>query len=166
MTRAKQFIGQYHLQPHPEGGWYKETYRSKETIAASALPERFSGERCFSTAIYFLLEQGNFSAFHKIKSDECWHFYAGETLHVYVLYDDGKMELIKLGNDIANGELFQYVVPANCWFASRPAAESTFCFVGCTVAPGFDFTDFEMAKENELLELYPQHEGVIKELCR
>ena len=116
----------------------------------SALPERFTGDRHFSTAIYFLLEQGNFSAFHKIKSDECWHFYAGQTLHVYVLHDDGKMEIIKIGNDIAKGELFQFVVPANCWFASRPAAESDFCFVGCTVAPGFDFADFEMAEEKRL----------------
>ena len=130
MTTAKEFIEQYQLQPHPEGGWYKETYRSKETIAASSLPERFTGEK-------------NFSAFHKIKSDECWHFYAGDALHVYLMYDDDKMEIIKLGSNIANGELFQYVVPANCWFASLPAAESKFCFVGCTVAPGFDFADFQ-----------------------
>lgn len=163
---AAQLIAQYDLQPHPEGGWYKETYRSKETIAASSLPERFGGERHFSTAIYFLLEQGNFSAFHRIKSDECWHFYAGQTLQVYVLHDDGTMEVIKLGHDILNGGLFQYVVPANCWFASRPAPESDFCFVGCTVAPGFDFADFEMAKGEELLRLYPQHGKLIQSLCR
>lgn len=166
MLTAKQFIEQYYLQPHPEGGWYKETYRSSETIAAASLPGRFTGNRNFSTAIYFLLEQGNFSAFHRIKSDECWHFYAGQTLHVYVLHDDGKMEIIKLGNNIADGELFQYVVPANCWFASIPAAESNFCFVGCTVAPGFDFADFEMANSDELSKLYPQHESLIKQLCR
>ncbi|MES2848505.1 MAG: cupin domain-containing protein [Bacteroidota bacterium] len=166
MVTAKQFIDHYRLQPHPEGGWYKETYRSKETIAASSLPERFNGDRNFSTAIYFLLEQGNFSAFHKIKSDECWHFYAGQTLHVYVLHDDGEVEIIKIGNDIAKGELFQFVVPANCWFASRPAPQSEFCFVGCTVAPGFDFADFEMAEEKKLSELFPQHKELIKELCR
>lgn len=166
MQSAQSFIKQYQLQPHPEGGWYKETYRSHETIPATALPGRFSGERNFSTAIYFLLEQGNFSAFHKIKSDECWHFYAGYTLNVYVLHNDGQLEIIKLGNDIAKGELFQYVVPANCWFASRPAAGSEFCFVGCTVSPGFDFTDFEMAKEEQLLSIFPQHADIIKELCR
>lgn len=166
MITATQLIQQYNLQPHPEGGWYKETYRGKETIFSLALPERFGGDRNFSTAIYFLLEQGNFSAFHKIKSDECWHFYAGDTLHVYVLQEDGKMEIIKLGSDILNGELFQYVVPSNCWFASRPAAGSDFCFVGCTVAPGFDFADFEMAKADGLIALYPQHTSVIKELCR
>ncbi len=166
MFTTKQLIEQYQLQPHPEGGWYKETYRSAEGIAATALPERFRGERSFSTAIYFLLEQGNFSAFHKIKSDECWHFYAGETLHVYVLHIDGQLEIIKLGTDILNGEIFQYVVPANCWFASRPSPESSFCFVGCTVSPGFDFADFEMAKAEELILLYPQHTLIIKQLCR
>jgi uncharacterized protein len=166
MLTTQQLIEQYQLQPHPEGGWYKETYRSAESIAATALPGRFGSDRYFSTAIYFLLERENFSAFHKIKSDECWHFYAGQTLHVHVLYDDGKLEIIKLGNDIANGELFQYVVPANCWFASRPAPGSSFCFVGCTVSPGFDFADFEMAKAEELILLYPQHTITIKELCR
>lgn len=166
MLTAQQLIQQYHLKAHPEGGWFKETYRSHESIAAPALPERFGGERNFATAIYFLLEQGNFSAFHKIKSDECWHFYEGGALQVYVLYDDGKMKIIKLGNDVMNGEVFQYVVPANCWFASRPALESKFCFVGCTVSPGFDFADFEMAKAEELIGLYPQHTEIIIELSR
>jgi predicted cupin superfamily sugar epimerase len=166
MLTVTEWIEQYQLQPHPEGGWYKETYKSSETIAAEALPERFTGRRSFATAIYFLLEQGNFSAFHRIKSDECWHFYAGDPLEVFVLQQDGKLEVITLGNDILHGQLFQYVVPANCWFASRPAKESTYCFVGCTVAPGFDFADFEMANANELSALYPQHAAVIKELCR
>lgn len=166
MLTALSLIRQYQLQQHPEGGWYKETYRSNEVIPATAMPERFTGSRNFSTAIYFLLEEGNFSAFHKIKSDECWHFYAGQTLHVYVLHDNGELAIIKLGSDIANGELFQYVVPANCWFASRPAPGSTFCFVGCTVAPGFDFADFEMAKKEALNIVFPRHGKIIEELCR
>jgi uncharacterized protein len=166
MNTAQQFIDHYGLLPHPEGGWYKETYRSSEIIPAASLPARFGGDRNFSTAIYFLLEQGNFSGFHKIKSDECWHFYSGQVLHVYVLHEDGKMDIIKLGSDILNGELFQFVVPANCWFASRPAQESAFCFVGCTVAPGFDFTDFEMAKGEELIRMYPGHAEIFNELCR
>jgi hypothetical protein len=163
---VQQLIEKYQLLPHPEGGWYKETYKSSETIAAAALPKRFAGDRSFSTAIYFLLERGNFSAFHKIKSDECWHFYAGDPLEVFVLQHDGRLEIITLGNDILNGQQFQYVVPANCWFASRPASQSDYCFVGCTVAPGFDFADFEMADEKELAALYPQYSTVIKELCR
>ena len=166
MICAQQLIELYNLQPHPEGGWYKETYQSKEQIDADSLPERFGGSRAFSTAIYFLLEQGNFSAFHRIKSDECWHFYAGDPLVVYVLQQDGTLDEIMLGNDITNGQLFQYVVPANCWFASRPATDSKFCFVGCTVAPGFDFADFEMADAAVLSALYPQHQTAIQELCR
>ncbi len=162
----QQLIDHYHLQPHPEGGWYRETYRSSEVVAATALPERFGGDRTFSTAIYFLLEQGNFSAFHKIKSDECWHFYAGDVLEIFVIHLGGNLEIIRLGSDILNGELFQHVVPANCWFASRPATESSFCFVGCTVAPGFDFADFELAAATELIALYPALAAVIHELCR
>jgi predicted cupin superfamily sugar epimerase len=163
---AKQLIQQYNLQPHPEGGWYKETYKSNELILSAALPARFSGNRAFSTAIYFLLEQGNFSAFHRIKSDECWHFYAGDPLLVYVLLEDGQLQIIQLGNDISKGQLFQFVVPANCWFASRPSPNSSYCFVGCTVAPGFDFADFEMAETSSLSAFFPQHKVIIEELCR
>jgi len=163
---AQQVIKEYSLLPHPEGGYYKEAYRSEEMIPGSLLPERFGGDRNFSTAIYFLLEEGNFSAFHRIRSDECWHFYAGDALLVHVLHLNGTLETVKLGNNISDGQSFQYIVPARCWFASEPAPGSAFCFVGCTVAPGFDFADFEMAKPDELAKQYPQHEALIKRLCR
>ena len=166
MLNAAQLIQQYNLQPHPEGGWFKETYKCHEYIPASALPKRFGSNRAFSTAIYFLLEQGNFSAFHRIKSDECWHFYAGDPLRVYVLQPNGHLDIIDLGNDIFQGQQFQYIVPANCWFASRPLPGTSFCFVGCTVAPGFDFADFEMADAASLIAKYPQYQNIIKELCR
>ncbi|MEO6357165.1 MAG: cupin domain-containing protein [Ferruginibacter sp.] len=166
MLTATQLIQQYNLQPHPEGGWYKETYRCSESISADVLPVRFTGTRAFSTAIYFLLEQGNFSAFHRIKSDECWHFYAGDPLLVYILQPGGQLTIVHLGQDISAGQIFQFTVPANCWFASRPAEGSRFCFVGCTVAPGFDFADFEMAESNALVALYPAYETTIKSLCR
>ena len=166
MSIVNQLIQQYNLQKHPEGGWYAETYKSDELVQGAALPKRFNGDRSFSTAIYFLLEQGNFSAFHRIKSDECWHFYAGDPLHVYVIEQSGRLKTTILGNDFQNGQLFQYVVPANCWFASRPAPGSSHSFVGCTVSPGFEFEDFELADTGELSSLYPQHETIIKELCR
>ena len=166
MANVKELVQHYGLLPHPEGGWYKETYRSKETVASNALPVSFSGDRAFSTAIYFLLEQGNFSAFHRIKSDECWHFYYGDALLVYIIREDDDLEIIRLGNDFSRGELFQFVVPANCWFASRPAPKSRFSLVGCTVSPGFDFADFELADAVSLTETYPQHAEIIKELCR
>ncbi len=163
---APELVNKFNLLPHPEGGWYRETYRSNETIAQQHLPERFNGSKVFSTAIYFLLDAGNFSAFHRIKSDECWHFYAGGALEIYVLQPNGDMVITQLGSNIANGEMFQYVVPANCWFASRPAPGSSFCFVGCTVAPGFDFDDFEMADAGRLSAGFPQHTALINQLCR
>jgi predicted cupin superfamily sugar epimerase len=166
MSKAEQLIKQFDLQPHPEGGWYKQTYKSKEFIPVAALPDRFDGDRFFSTAIYFLLEKGNFSAFHKIKSDECWHFYAGDPLHVYLIKENGSLQTIILGNDPEKEHTFQYIVPANCWFASRPAPNSEYCFVGCTVAPGFEFDDFELANENHLSAEYTQHAELIKQLIR
>jgi len=163
---VKDIIDRYNMQPHPEGGYYKETYRSTETIPQHALPGGFPGDRSFSTAIYFLLQQGNFSAFHRIKSDECWHFYAGETLLVYVIDSNGELIVTKLGSNIAAGETFQYVVPAGCWFASAPADGSSYCFVGCTVSPGFDFADFELAEREALIAGYPKHEAIITQLTR
>jgi predicted cupin superfamily sugar epimerase len=112
------------------------------------------------------LEKGNFSAFHRIKSDECWHFYSGNPLEIFVLTANGELQIVALGNDILNGQVFQFVVPAGCWFASRPAYGSQYCFVGCTVAPGFDFADFEMADAAALVNKYPLHTQLIKALCR
>lgn len=166
MQTAEAYIRYYSLLPHPEGGWYRETYKSSGIIPATALPDRFGGARPFSTAIYFLLEAGNFSAFHRIRSDECWHFYAGDPLEVFVIHPQGNLEMIRLGSDVEQGACFQYVVPANCWFASRPAAGSRYCFVGCTVAPGFDFADFELAKAAQLCLEYPTHQELINVLCR
>lgn len=163
---VQQLISHYHLQPHPEGGYYKEIYRSVGIIPKAAMAKGFNGARNWSTAIYFLLEKGNFSGFHRIKSDECWHFYAGETLLIYVIQLNGSLQIIKLGSDILNGEIFQFVVPANCWFASIPAENSMYSFVGCTVAPGFDFEDFELAETKTLTKLYPQHKDIIKKLTR
>jgi len=166
MSIVNTLIHRYGLEPHPEGGWYKQTYKSNEQIAAGDLPKRFDASRVFSTAIYFLLEKGNFSAFHRIKSDEFWHFYSGDPLLIYLIEQTGELKVISLGSDHEKGQSFQYVVPANCWFASRPAPESEYCLVGCTVSPGFEFEDFELAKATELSVMYPQHKSIIIELCR
>nr|HPH33560.1 cupin domain-containing protein [Chitinophagaceae bacterium] len=130
--RVKQLISHYRMQPHPEGGYFLQTYKSSGSIPLSVLPEGFSGSRPFSTAIFFLLEQGNFSAFHRIRSDECWHFYEGQTLLVHIITPEAEIKTVRLGPDIANGELYQFVVPANCWFASEPAPGTAYSFVGCT----------------------------------
>lgn len=167
MKKANYWVEKYNLTPHPEGGFYAETYRSFENIPQTTLPAGFTGERSFSTGIYFLLEKNNFSAFHKIKSDEMWHFYQGEALEIFVIYPvSGKMDIIRLGDDPDKGETFQAVVPANTWFASRPASGSKYALVGCTVAPGIDFQDFEMAEREKLKASFPQHEKLIEELTR
>ena len=157
-------IKDFDLQAHPEGGFYKETYRSAEMIPQSALPARFSGSRLFSTAIYFLLPQNNFSAFHRIQSDECWHFYEGDTLLVHVLDPEKGYTLLKLGRNAQAGEVYQAVVPAGSWFASETTG--SYSFVGCTVAPGFDFADFELTSANGLTAQYPEHQQLIQRLCR
>ena len=165
MKDARFYIDHLHLKPHPEGGYYIETYRSAEIIPGAAL-RKFEGDRNYSTAIYYLLEQGDHSAFHRIKSDECWHHYAGDTLLIHLLYNDGKYACIKLGSAINEGEVFQFVVPANTWFAAECAEKTSFVLTGCTVAPGFDFADFEMADKELLLHEFPEYSSAIIKLCR
>jgi hypothetical protein len=163
---ASEIISRYGLQPHPEGGFYKETYRSPEFILKEHLPRRFGGERRFSTAICFLLTADSFSAFHKIKSDELWHYYEGGSLLLHILHINGRYELIRMGKMITEGEVFQAMVPAGSWFAAECAQRSEFSFVGCTVSPGFEFADFELAAADELIKKYPAHTGLIRRLTR
>ena len=144
MKPAAYWVEKYNLLPHPEGGYYAETYRSSEKISKDALPERFTEDRTFSTGIYFLLEADDFSAFHKIKSDELWFYHDGDSLEIYVLAETG-LKTIRLGRNIAAGEVLQAVIPANVWFASKVKDSEGFVFVSCTVAPGFSFEDFELA---------------------
>ncbi|MBD2754790.1 cupin domain-containing protein [Spirosoma validum] len=161
---ATYYVQALAMQPHPEGGYFAETYRSGETISHSALPNRFSGDRAFSTAIYFLLESHHISALHRIQADEVWHFYAGGPLEVFAISPAGDLTVIKLGSNLQQGEVFQAVVPAGYWFGSKPAVGTDFSLVGCTVAPGFDFADFEMADRQTLLAQFPQHKEVIEML--
>lgn len=166
---AEDWIGLLSLRPHPEGGYFREVYRSRETIEGDALPARFKGSRSFSTGIYFLLTAHTFSAFHRIASDEVWHFYAGEPLDLEIIHPDGRHETIGLGDDPSSGRVFQAMAPAGCWFGARlaPGAPSDgFTLVGCTVAPGFDFQDFEMADRKGLIEAFPRHRKLIEQLTR
>ena len=166
LLTVKNYIKELNLLPHPEGGYYKETYRSTELIPKSGLPQRFSSARNFATAIYFLIEQNNFSALHKIKSDETWHFYAGNTLEVVEISEEGKLKKTCVGSNIGLGEVFQYTVKANTWFGSRVKVGGDFSLVGCTVAPGFDFEDFEMASREQLAIKYPELKSTIVEFTR
>ena len=163
---AKYWIEKLGLQAHPEGGYFRQTYRSDVVIARDALPEGFGGARAASTAIYFLLEGKNFSAFHRLRSDEVWHFYMGSPLVVEVIDPAGTRSSILLGGDQDAGQVFQAVVRAGCWFASHVADWKSWALVGCTVVPGFDFEDFEMGKRAELLARFPQHRKLIEQLTR
>jgi uncharacterized protein len=165
-VQAQTWIQRLGLQKHLEGGWFRETYRSAETISAEALPERYGGVRCFSTQIHYLLESGDFSAFHRIRSDEVWHFYAGSAIAIHVLGHAGRYSKLLLGVNPDRGESFQAVVPAGAWFAAEVEEAGSFAIAGCTVAPGFDFADFEIAKRSALCELYPDHEALIRRVTR
>jgi hypothetical protein len=165
VTEAQRWIDQLHLQPHPEGGFFRETYRAALTLPQSAVPSH-GGERATSTAIYFLLAGDQFSAFHRIRSDELWHFYAGSGLVVHVIEPRGRYRQLLLGSSADQGEQFQAVVPAGCWFGSSLRQPKTYALVGCTVAPGFDFADFEMAKRETLAAQYPRHRSIIERLTR
>ncbi|MEM7552041.1 MAG: cupin domain-containing protein [Bacteroidota bacterium] len=159
--KIDNLVQKLELQPHPEGGFFKETYRSELIVE----PKSFNAKRNVSTAIYFLLTAENFSAFHKIKSDELWHFYQGDPLEVIILEED-KVQTIKLGSNLEKGETFQAVVSAGSWFASRVTKGGKYSLVGCTVAPGFDFEDFELAQRVELIKSYPEHSDLITEMTR
>jgi uncharacterized protein len=162
---AKYWIQKLRLEPHPEGGFYRQTYKAELILPRAALPG-FSGDRAACTAIYFLLEGENFSAFHRLRSDEIWHFYAGGGLAVHVIAGDGAYSQMLLGGDADAGEQLQVVVKAECWFASEMRDRRSWAVVGCTVAPAFDFEDFEMAKREELARQYPQRREIIRRLTR
>ncbi|HXB93733.1 MAG TPA: cupin domain-containing protein [Puia sp.] len=160
------WIEHLQLTPHIEGGAFRECYRSGLTIPQASLPLFFQGDRSVATSIYFLLAAGQFSAFHRIASDELWHFYYGDTLLIYEIGHNGRMVEHRLGSNPQNDESFQTVVRAGSWFASVPAPGSEYALVGCTVAPGFDFADFELADRAALIGQYPDHAGVIQRLSR
>jgi predicted cupin superfamily sugar epimerase len=167
MTKdARYWIATLSLEPHPEGGFYRQTYKADLVLAQNSLPKHFTGPRAASTAIYFLLEGTNFSAFHRLRSDELWHFYIGAPVLVHVIAEDGQLSEIMLGSDPEAGEVLQAVVKAGNWFASHVKDQESFALVGCTVAPAFDFADFELARREELLRSYPQHRELIERLTR
>lgn len=158
-VNAADLISKLSLQPHPEGGWYRQTYRSVAAV------ETARGVRAASTAIYFLLQADAFSALHRIASDEVWHFYMGSPLTIEAITPEGVVESFVLGNSHATNEVLQAWVPAGHWFGAS-LAKGGWALVGCTVAPGFEFIDFEMRDKEELLKMFPQCEDVVRRLTR
>ncbi len=158
---ANEWIEKLELLPHPEGGWFCEVYRSHEYIMQDALPERFGGARVFSTAIYFLLNAGEISRLHRIRQDEVWHFYDGDPLLLHQIDPEGTHTEQLVGN---SGEALPLaVVPAGNFFGAEVSGNG-YSLVGCTVAPGFDFADFEMPSRDELYQQFPQHGELIQKL--
>ncbi len=163
MPTIDELVTQIGLLPHPEGGYYCETYRSTGGYHAGGSENDY---RAYSTAIYFLLTRGNFSALHRIKSDEVWHFYFGDPVHIHAISPQGAYSLAVLGNELSRGEWPQHVVPAGHWFGSETAGEMGYSLVGCTVAPGFDFADFELAEREALIAAFPAHREIIIKFTR
>jgi len=160
---VQDLVNQLDLLPHPEGGYYKETYRSNLSHLPPAELE-ITDPRSISTAIYFLLTKGNFSAFHRIKQDELWHHYMGAAIAVHTISPKGEYHKLLLGSDLAKGEFPQHLVKGGTWFASESLGD--YSLAGCTVAPGFDFADFELPPQKELLDLFPEHRNEIVRLTR
>jgi predicted cupin superfamily sugar epimerase len=163
---AQDWIDTLDLERHPEGGYYRETYRSDEQLDRSVLPARFDGDRSFSTAIYFLLEAGQISAFHRIASDELWCFHTGAPLRIEHLNPNGSHTTHHLGPVPERGQVFQCVIPATTWFGACVDANIGYSLVSCAVAPGFDFADFELADREKLTRAFPHHKTLITQLTR
>ncbi|EGA89801.1 hypothetical protein GPDM_08330 [Planococcus donghaensis MPA1U2] len=157
---AQERITRLDMTAHPEGGYYKQSFVSPEKVTTASHPQ----ERNLYTSIYFLLQSHDISHFHRLKSDELWYFHAGEAVTVHILDENGSYRAEKLGLDIAAGERPQVLVEKGSIFGSTVDAEATFSLVGCMVSPGFDFADFELMVQSELLERFPKHEEIIKKM--
>lgn len=164
-NRIEYLVKNLNLVSHPEGGFYKESYRSEEFIPKSGLSERFNGNRAIATLIYFMLTSGNFSAYHRIKSDEIWHFYEGSATIIHTISPLGEYKKVILGNSLDEGEVYHFVVKQGTWFAAEVKDGGSYSLVGCTVAPGFDFQDFELATLKDIPQECANHETV-KRLIR
>lgn len=164
MKTAQDLIQQLELKPHPEGGFYNEIYRSPEMLNAAGLPNRYRGDRCFGTSIYFLLRSQDISRFHRLQSDEIWHFYAGSSVTMHLLDTEHNHHTKSLGRDIESGEQLQFCVPKQTWFGATVETENSYALVGCTMAPGFDFGDFELAERKTLLSHFPAQRAIIEQL--
>ncbi|SRR5690606_15699423 len=165
-TAVERLIERFALEPHPEGGYYREVYRASQTLRHPGVPPDVPAERAAGSLIYYLLLEGQCSAFHRVRwSDEIWHLYAGGPLELHTIDADGRHACKVLTVDLEHGEPTA-LVPAGTWQAARPLGGAEFVFGGCTVAPGFDFADFEMPRRDVLLARYPEHAAIVRALTR
>ncbi|MBI2807338.1 MAG: cupin domain-containing protein [Planctomycetes bacterium] len=167
MSTADELIRHLGLQPHPkEGGFFRETYRAAESFAPPALPGRYVGTRSASTAIYYLLTPKTFSALHRLQTDEIFHFYLGDPVRMLQLHPDGSSQTLLLGNDVLAGQHPQVVVPRGVWQGSLLEPGGAFALLGCTVAPGFDYVDYEHGNRDALSVQYPSAIEMIRHLTQ
>lgn len=162
MNRAKQLIQQLELEPLLEGGYFKRIFESELVIPKAQFPDRFSRERLAGSAIYYLLESGDFSAFHRLRADEQWHFYEGAPLVLHLLDHKLDHQMITLGNP--EKPRFETVVPHGTWMAARSLGD--FSLVGCTCTPAFHADDFELGERNALIKEFPEHEDLVRQFTR
>lgn len=166
---AKQLIDHFKMEKIPvEGAWFHVTYGSTEKIAAEALPPRYGSPRSLGGAIYALVTREDFSAMHRLKTDEVWHFYSGDPIELLLLHPDGRDQVVILGDDVLTGQHPQFTVPVGVWMGARPvkATPEAYGFFGTTMAPGFDYADFEPGYRDELQKAYPARKALITELTR
>ncbi len=166
MAIAEDWIKSLKLLPHPEGGYYSEVYRSEVSIVNSVLPPSYSGDRSAGTSIYYLLKSGQRSLLHRLKSDEIWHHYDGSPIVLSLINEDGSHEEKILGKNMDEGEMPQIIIKGGTWFGAFPKHDGTYSLAGCTVTPGFDFEDFEMAERDKMIAKFPNLEAVIKKLTK
>jgi len=166
MQTAESIIRLLDLKPHPEGGFYKEIYRSDEILQKESLPYRYSGARCFSTGIYYMLRPGDISMMHRVKSDETFHFYMGDTAEMLKLYPDGTGQIIEIGIELEKGMEPCITVEKDVWQGLRLKEGGSFVLFGTTVSPGFEFADFEVGDRKLLQEQYPDFSDRIGELTK
>ncbi len=162
--RKSELIQLLNLQPHPEGGYFTETYRSEEKL--SGTEATFPAGRNLKTGIYYLLGSDDISHFHRIKSDEMWHHYEGSSITIHLIQQDGLYRALYLGKELSNEQKPQLVVPANTWFGVTVDEPNSYSLCGCTVSPGFDFIDFEMAGRYQMLQAFPEHSEIIRMLTK
>ena len=164
---AEEIIQLLNLEPHPEeGGFFVETYRSVGQVEAHGLPARYAGPRYFGTAIYYLLTPETFSEMHRLQSDEVFHFYLGDPVEMLQLGPDGEGRVVMLGTDLATGMRPQVVVQRGVWQGARLAQGGSYALLGCTVAPGFEYVDYESGQREALIREYPQFETLIGALTK
>jgi hypothetical protein len=162
---VKKLLG---LRPHPrEGGWYVRTYEAPEFVSAEAFANRrYAGARRTGTAIYYLLEPETFSEMHRLKSDEVFHFYAGDAVEMLQLREGGRGAMVVIGNDLLRGQRPQLVVERGVWQGSRLVEGGRWALLGCTVSPGFEFEDYESGVRERLCERWPEFAAEITALTR